>query len=171
MEFNKGFFQSAIEYSLHAFACVMPGLILLELIYDRGLFSGGVDSLYSMVLLLLWAFAFSLPYHMLIGWFADIKELLPKNQRRVHLMTILQLPLFMILPIITYAIYGALGTVHWLSSLPLTTMQTIHLRFLLSLLGTTFVAPPLGWIFVRWLKEMRIGIASMGEEGRPPEEN
>ena len=40
---------------------IFPGVFIIETVFQRGLFSGGIESIYDFLLLIVWAIALSLP--------------------------------------------------------------------------------------------------------------
>lgn len=49
--------------SISKLACLcFPGFLLMETVFQRGLFSGGVDTVYQFVLFVFWSVALSIPF-------------------------------------------------------------------------------------------------------------
>jgi len=52
-----------IMASISKLACLcFPGFLLMETVFQRGLFSGGVDTVYQFVLFVFWSVALSIPF-------------------------------------------------------------------------------------------------------------
>ena len=165
-------------YSFTVLNLLFPGLLILETVFQVGLFSGGVEGLYLFVLLVVWSIALSMPYVIFTGMYLKVNRLLglPDDSPNISAMAsgAIRFPLNVVLALTTVVVFKFLDfyslTCKWAEFLP-----PSYVRFLLSLAVTTALGFPIGWIYgkllqVTLLKKARSIVAAPKlDESQTPE--
>ncbi|HEV2826403.1 MAG TPA: hypothetical protein VGW76_02285 [Pyrinomonadaceae bacterium] len=151
---SKETLESFVDYVCHIVLVFFPGLVLLDGIFRKGLFSGSINSIYDFILLLVWAFVISLPYQMM-SIFIDADLLLPEGRNSGRYASIIELPFCAFLSFVSYTAFRVLEKFQ-----PFTTdgagIPTRHLWFLISLAIAALLSWPCARLYRRIVKRFRI---------------
>ena len=66
MEFGKEQFKLLKNKSIFIFGLFIPGLVILEICFKKGLFSSGISNIYELFMLLMWSLILTIPFNYFI---------------------------------------------------------------------------------------------------------
>ena len=100
---------SIVNRNISLFAAlIFPGIFFLEVFFEKGLMSGGINNVYEFILYLIWALIISVPFFYITSFNAMILDTTVdlKKVDEIDIPTIFQgaLPLEIILTVITFLI-------------------------------------------------------------------
>jgi len=153
---NKETIESFGEYVCHLISFFFPGLVLLDGIYEKGLFSGSVSSIYDFIFILIWALVLSLPFHFAVV-FVDAESLLPEEKHKGRYYSMLELPYCAVLSFIIYAAFKILER-YTLFGLDNSVVPGKHLRFFIAFFIGGMASWPLAKIYRFFLSSLNLKI-------------
>jgi hypothetical protein len=63
MEINQENTKYFLKKSTKFLCYVFPGMVVMDLFFDKGFFSNGIDSLYAFLIYTVWVLVISIPFH------------------------------------------------------------------------------------------------------------
>lgn len=144
---------------------ILPGLVIVEMVFHKGLLSGNVHSVTELILLILWSFLFSVPYYASASltqtWFSTPFKEVEKRAKGFPLKTDYYEDALWFtaqLLLITVITYKLLLSLNWLPSTVYFGMRREYLTCIASITLTMLVSIPLAggyyWLYDRLILAM-----------------
>lgn len=168
MSINKETIKSIGEYISKYTIIIAPGIILIEIVFNKGFVSGGIQNLYDMILLLIWSAILSIPYYPLVLFLSarfecnspselsNFKIDDPSDYESI-------VPLVIVLSLVTSLLYLLIKNIFSWPNV-LIGIEIKYLLFLVSIIITLFVALPMGafyfWVIDCVLKNIHRSVAN-----------
>jgi hypothetical protein len=110
MDFNRDSLRAVGDYIAQFCALLGPGMMILDVSFHKGYFSGNIQNVYEVILLIFWSLLFSSPTYMttaLLGIWMDPTVKLDDNQGDAPIFES-GLPLTVLSMLVIYLMYKAL---------------------------------------------------------------
>lgn len=161
--------KEVLDYADQILCIVFPGLFLLETIYHKGLFAGGVSSPYDFIMFLFWCIGISIIYLHTAFITISIEDVVEKHfkategqtstkkekeeqEKRVYSLYI---PPLMILTVLTYIVFNSIKYfIVTPEKVFIILIPSTHMVFMLSFLITFICSYPIGCFYRKALDKI-----------------
>lgn len=153
MPLSKESFKAATDYLSKAVALIGPGLLICDVVFKKGLIHGGIENIYSIILLIIWSVILSIPYYVATTLIALTHDTTANLQSKDEDPTLYEaaLPFMILLIFLTYVM---LKTLNYLNFGFISARIGIPIRYeqmIVSVLSIFIIAFPIGSIYYRAL--------------------
>jgi len=154
MSIDKETIKSIGDYISRFIILIAPGIILVEVVLNKGFISGGIQNLFDLVLLIIWSVILSIPYYPLVLFLSARFEYdNPSELEKIEIDDPLDyesmVALVVIITLINCAAYLIIKFYYTFSNI-LLGIEANYLIFLVSMFITFLIALPVGGFYF-WL--------------------
>ena len=112
MNFNKETLNTFSDYLSKGVVLIAPGMMVIEFVFHKGFFSGGISNIPDLFLLLIWSICLSVPYYvcttLILIWHELDSFKMAEEAKTDPSIYETALPLTLLLVFITYISYKML---------------------------------------------------------------